>query len=89
MSLSDNVYIQNTGVGVKGIHGWVDTQLSNTSGQHSGGVQVSEGSGRGGISQVVCGHIDSLQHKVNNVNNLQHKVNSLCKKFSTPKELKF
>ena len=31
-----------------------------TSGQHSGGVQVSEGGCGGGISQVVSGHIDGL-----------------------------
>ena len=34
--------------------------MEPTSGQHSGGVQVSEGGGGGGISQVVGGHVDGL-----------------------------
>ena len=32
----------------------------HTSGQHGGGVQVSEGGGGGGISQVVGRHVDGL-----------------------------
>ncbi len=36
------------------------TQLGNTTGQHSGGVQVSECGGWGRISQIISRHIDSL-----------------------------
>ena len=32
----------------------------HTSGQHGGGVQVSEGGGGGGVSQVVSRHVDGL-----------------------------
>merc|ERR1711884_334056 len=34
--------------------------LGDTTRQHSGGVQVSEGGGRGGVSQVVSGHVNGL-----------------------------
>merc|ERR1711884_124690 len=34
--------------------------LGDTTRQHSGGVQVSEGGGGGGVSQVVSGHVDGL-----------------------------
>merc|ERR1712045_686007 len=36
---------------------FVHTQFGNGSGQHSGGVQVSECGGRCGISQVISGYI--------------------------------
>ena len=32
----------------------------HTSGQHGGGVQVSEGGGGGGVSQVVGRHVNGL-----------------------------
>lgn len=57
---SDNVGVHDTGGGVQGVDSGVDTQLSNGTGQHSGGVQVSEGGGGGRISQIVSGHIDGL-----------------------------
>merc|ERR1712112_817542 len=57
---SDDVGVHDTGGGVEGVDSGVDATLSNTTGQHSGGVQVSEGGGRGGVSQVVSGHVDSL-----------------------------
>merc|ERR1712055_1098109 len=57
---SDDVGVHDTGGGVKGVDGGVDATLGNTTGQHSGGVQVSEGGGRGGVSQVVSGHVDGL-----------------------------
>merc|ERR1719474_2599898 len=57
---SDDVGVHDTGGGVEGVDGGVDATLGNTAGQHSGGVQVSEGGGRGGVSQVVSGHVDGL-----------------------------
>ena len=58
---SDDVGVHDTGGGVEGVDGGVDATLGNTAGQHSGGVQVSEGGGRGGVSQVVSGHVDGLK----------------------------
>ena len=58
---TDNVLVQDTRDGVEGIHSGVDTQLGDTSGQHSRGVKMGEGGGRGGISQIVSGHIDGLE----------------------------
>lgn len=60
---SDNVGVHDTGCGVQGVHGGVDAQLSDGAGQHSGGVQVSEGGGGGRVSQIVSGHIDGLVEK--------------------------
>merc|ERR1719230_1595958 len=57
---SDDVGVHDTGGGVEGVDGGVDTTLGDTTGQHSGGVQVSEGCGGGGVSQVVSGHVDGL-----------------------------
>ena len=57
---SDDVGVHDTGGGVEGVDSGVDATLSNTTGQHSGGVQVSEGGGRGGIGQIVSGYINSL-----------------------------
>lgn len=57
---SHNVGVHDTGGGVERVHGGVDAQLSNGTGQHSGGVQVSESGGRGRISQVISRHIDGL-----------------------------
>lgn len=60
MLSSYNVGIHDTGGGVQGVDGGIDTQLSDGTGQHSGGVQVGEGGGRGGVSQIISGHIDGL-----------------------------
>merc|ERR1719206_1377176 len=57
---SDDVGVHDSGGGVEGVDGGVDATLGDTAGQHSGGVQVSEGGGRGGVSQVVSGHVDGL-----------------------------
>ena len=61
MLSSDDVGVHDTGGGIQGVHGGVDTQLSDGTGQHGGGVQVSEGGGGGGICQVVSGDIDGLE----------------------------
>lgn len=57
---SHDVGVHDTGGGVQGVHGRVDTQLSDGAGQHGGGVQVGEGGGRSGVSQIVSGHVDGL-----------------------------
>jgi hypothetical protein len=55
-----NTGIQHTRLGVKGINSGVNTKLGNTTGQDSGGIQMGEGSGRGGISQIIGRDIDGL-----------------------------
>ncbi len=39
---TDNGGVKHTGLGVQGVDGGVDTKLGNTTGQHSGGVQVAK-----------------------------------------------
>merc|ERR1719510_1311998 len=60
MFFADNIRVHDTRSGIKGIYSGIDTQFGNGSGQHSGGVQVSECGGRGRISQVISGYINSL-----------------------------
>ena len=57
---SNDVGVHDTGGRIEGIDSGVDAQLGDGSGQHGGGVQVSEGGGRGGIGQIVSGHVDGL-----------------------------
>lgn len=57
---SHNVGVHDTGGGIQWVDSGVDTQLSDGAGQHSGGIQVSEGGGRGRVSQIISGHIDGL-----------------------------
>merc|ERR1712055_1027887 len=57
---SDDVGVHDTGGGVEGVDSGVDATLGDTTGQDSGGVQVSESGGGGRVSQVVSGHIDGL-----------------------------
>ena len=58
--ITDDVGVHDTAGRVKRVDSGIDSTLSHGPGQHSGGVQVSEGGGGGGVSQVVSGHIDSL-----------------------------
>lgn len=58
--LTDDTGVEHTGLGVEGVDSRVDTQLGDTTRQHGGGVQVSKGGGRGGISQIVSRHVDGL-----------------------------
>jgi hypothetical protein len=58
--LTDDTGVEHTGLGVERVDSGVDTQLGDTTGQDSGGIQVSEGGGGGGISQIVSGHVDGL-----------------------------
>ena len=57
---ADNGGVKHTGLGVEGVDGGIDTKLGDTTGQHSGGVQVGEGGGGGRVSQVIGGHVDGL-----------------------------
>lgn len=72
MLSSDNVGVHDTGGGVQGVDSWVDSQLSDGAGQHSCGVQVSEGGGGGRVSQIVSWHIDGLIERMS-----QLYINSL------------
>mmetsp|Transcript_2542 Transcript_2542/g.6973 ORF Transcript_2542/g.6973 Transcript_2542/m.6973 type:complete len:483 (-) Transcript_2542:25-1473(-) len=58
--LADNARVEHTGGGVERVNSGVDTELSNATGQHSGGVQVGEGGGGSRVSQIVGRHVDSL-----------------------------
>ena len=57
---TDDVGVHDTAGRVEGIHSRVDSSLSNRSGEHSGGVQVSEGGSWGRVSQVISRHVDGL-----------------------------
>ena len=59
--VSYDVWIHDTGGGIEGIHGRVDSQLGNATGQDSGGVQVGESRGRGRIGQIVSRYINGLK----------------------------
>jgi hypothetical protein len=52
--------VEDTGLGVKRVDSGVDTQLGDTTGQDSGGVQMGESGGGRRISQIVSGHVDGL-----------------------------
>lgn len=58
--LTDDTGVEHTRLGVERVDSRVDTQLRDTTGQDSGGVQVSEGGGGGRVSQIVSGHVDGL-----------------------------
>ena len=60
MSLTNNIWGQNTGGGLKWVDGWVNTKLSQGTRQHSVGIQMCEGGSWGRISEIICWHIDSL-----------------------------
>lgn len=60
VSLTDDSGVQHSRLGVERVNGGVDTQLGDTSRQHSGGVQVGEGGGRSGIGQIIGRHVDGL-----------------------------
>lgn len=64
MLSSDNVGVHDTGGGVQGVHSRIDTQLSDSAGQHSGGIQVSKGGGGSRVSQVISWHVNSLRESL-------------------------
>lgn len=55
-----DVGVHDPGRGVQGVHGRVNAQLGDGTGQHRGGVQVGEGGGGSRVSQVVGRHINGL-----------------------------
>lgn len=65
MLSADNVGVHDTGCGVQRVHSRVDTQLSDGTRQHSGGIQVSKGGGGRRVSQVISWHINSLKESLN------------------------
>mmetsp|Transcript_2155 Transcript_2155/g.4907 ORF Transcript_2155/g.4907 Transcript_2155/m.4907 type:complete len:511 (-) Transcript_2155:15-1547(-) len=58
--VSDDHGVEHTGVRVQRVDSWVDSQLGDLAGQHSGGIQVSEGGGWGRIGQIIGRDIDGL-----------------------------
>ncbi len=58
--LTDDGGIEDTGGGVEGIDGGVDTEFGESTGEHSGGIEEGEGGGGGGISEIVSRHVDGL-----------------------------
>ena len=57
---ANNTGVQHTGLGVQGVDSGVDAQFSDRMRQHSRGIQVCKGGGRGGVGRIVCRNIDSL-----------------------------
>jgi hypothetical protein len=58
--LTNDTGVQHAGLGVERVDSGVDTQLGDTTRQHSGSVQVSEGGGGRRVSQIVSRHVDGL-----------------------------
>jgi hypothetical protein len=58
--LTDDTGVEHTRLGIQRIDSGVDTQLGDTTGQDSGGVQMGEGGGGSRISQIISGDVDSL-----------------------------
>lgn len=58
--LTDDTGVKHTRLGVERVDSRVDTQLGNTTGQHSGGVQVGKGGGGGRVGQIVSRDVDGL-----------------------------
>jgi len=57
---TDNPRVQHTRLRVQGVDSGINAKFSDTTGQHRGGVQMSECRGRGWIRQIISGHVDSL-----------------------------
>ena len=60
MQATYNTRVQHTRLRVQRVDSGVDTELSNTTRQDSGGVQMGEGGGGGRIGQIIGGDIDGL-----------------------------
>src|SRR5690606_38179504 len=58
---TDHQRVEETGGGVQGIHGGVDTQLGDLAGQYQGGVKVGEGGRRGRVGQVIRRYVHRLE----------------------------
>ena len=57
---TDDTGVQHTGLGVQRVDSGVDTQLSDGTGQHSGGIQVGESGSGGRVSQIIGGDVNGL-----------------------------
>eukprot|EP00049_Salpingoeca_infusionum_P017038 m.351566 g.351566 ORF g.351566 m.351566 type:complete len:400 (-) comp16279_c0_seq1:777-1976(-) len=83
MGLTKEGLVKNTGGGVKRIDGWVDTQLGNTTGKHSGSIQMGKGCGWGWISQIISWHVDGLDRgdrtELGGCDTLLHGTHISCK----------
>ncbi|MPM14022.1 hypothetical protein SDC9_60382 [bioreactor metagenome] len=60
MLFANHLGVQLTAGGVQRIHSGVDTQRSDVTGQHHGGVQVSKSGGGRGVGQVIGWHVNGL-----------------------------
>ena len=78
MLLADDSGVKHTGCGIQRVHGRVDTQLSNWTRQHSGGVQVSKGCSRCRICQIICWHVDGLHEKSVKTQYILHETDEFC-----------
>ena len=58
--VTDDTGVKHTRLGVERVDSRVDTQLGDTTGQDSGGVQVSKGGGGSRVSQIVSRDVDGL-----------------------------
>lgn len=60
MFLSHDVGVEHFRGGLEGVDGWVNSQFRKRPREHSGGVQVSKGSGWSRIGQIVGRNINGL-----------------------------
>ena len=60
VSISHNGGVEHSWSWIQRIDGWINTQFSKSSVQHSGGIQMGECCGRSWIGQVISWHIDCL-----------------------------
>jgi hypothetical protein len=60
MDISEDEGIQHSGGRIEGIDSGVDTEFGKGSGEHSLGIQMGEGGGRGGIGKIISGYEHSL-----------------------------
>ena len=56
----DDIGVHNTGGALQGVDGGVDTGLSDGTIEHSGGIEVREGGGGGGIGDIIGRDVDGL-----------------------------
>ena len=60
MDLADNGGVKHAGSGIEGIDSRVDTDFGKGTGQHGGGIKMSESGGGSGIGKIISGHVDGL-----------------------------
>lgn len=53
-------WVHHAGCGIQWIHGRVNAELGNLTGQHRGGIQVGKCCCWGRIGQIISGHVNSL-----------------------------